>query len=253
MKNLTLVLGLFLLFILLPNSAFAASVNGYYRSNGTYVHGYERTTADGNPYNNYSYPGNYNPNTGSITGGSQGTYLNNYYSNSSASNYYPTSSYSYPTTPTCPISSYYNGSSCTCNSGYLVKNGSCVNADSVCWSQTGIMSSYDSVTNSCKCSSGYVIGTSGTCIYQAPVYTNPVYSPPVSTCPLHSYQSFTDSTQCTCDSGYQTNGAKNACVLIPTQTTSVTNIQAQANLQAQVTALLAQIRILQAQIASAHK
>ena len=62
-------------------SAFAERVRGYYRRNGTYVQPYERTPADGNPYNNYGYPGNYNPNTGSVTGGNQNTYLNNYYGN----------------------------------------------------------------------------------------------------------------------------------------------------------------------------
>ena len=62
-------------------SVFAEHVRGYTRRDGTYVQPYERTPADGNPYNNYSYPGNYNPNTGGITGGSQSTYLNNYYGN----------------------------------------------------------------------------------------------------------------------------------------------------------------------------
>lgn len=44
-------------------------VNGYYRSDGTYVQGHWRTTPDSSPYNNYSYPGNYNPNTGRISSG----------------------------------------------------------------------------------------------------------------------------------------------------------------------------------------
>lgn len=39
-------------------------VSGYVRSDGTYVQGYYRTTADSNPYNNYSSTGNYNPYTG---------------------------------------------------------------------------------------------------------------------------------------------------------------------------------------------
>lgn len=39
-------------------------VNGYYRQNGTYVHPYHRSDADGNPYNNYSSQGNVNPYTG---------------------------------------------------------------------------------------------------------------------------------------------------------------------------------------------
>lgn len=39
-------------------------VNGYTRSNGTTVQGYYRTSPDGNPGNNYSTQGNYNPYTG---------------------------------------------------------------------------------------------------------------------------------------------------------------------------------------------
>jgi hypothetical protein len=41
-------------------------VHGYYRSNGTYVQPYFRSDPDGNPYNNYSYPGNLNPYTGQV-------------------------------------------------------------------------------------------------------------------------------------------------------------------------------------------
>ena len=49
-------------------------VNGYYRDNGTYVSGHFRSAPDNSPYNNYSYPGNNNPNTGRITNGYPSTY-----------------------------------------------------------------------------------------------------------------------------------------------------------------------------------
>ena len=39
-------------------------VQGYYRSNGTYVQPYMRSSPDGNPYNNFSARGNVNPYTG---------------------------------------------------------------------------------------------------------------------------------------------------------------------------------------------
>jgi hypothetical protein len=52
------------------------NVKGYYRKDGTYVRPHVRTPPDGNPYNNYSFPGNYNPNTGRITGGDPAAYLN---------------------------------------------------------------------------------------------------------------------------------------------------------------------------------
>ncbi len=54
-------------------------VHGYTRSDGTYVQPYWRSDPDGNPYNNYSFPGNLNPYTGRIAPGNPDTYLNNYY------------------------------------------------------------------------------------------------------------------------------------------------------------------------------
>ena len=66
-------------------------VNGYYRKDGTYVRGHYRTAPDGNPYNNYSFPGNYNPNTGKITPGNPQTYLDRYYNKSNSSSLPPTS------------------------------------------------------------------------------------------------------------------------------------------------------------------
>src|SRR2546421_9142285 len=54
-------------------------VDGYYRRDGTYVQPHQRTAPDSNPYNNYGYPGNYNPNTGQITGGDPNRYLERYY------------------------------------------------------------------------------------------------------------------------------------------------------------------------------
>ena len=41
-------------------------VEGYTKSDGTYVSGHYRSTADGNYNNNYSVEGNYNPNTGKM-------------------------------------------------------------------------------------------------------------------------------------------------------------------------------------------
>lgn len=61
MKKLVLVLAL----LAFASPAMAqVSVNGYYRSNGTYVQPYQRTAPDNNVYNNYSTRGNYNPHTG---------------------------------------------------------------------------------------------------------------------------------------------------------------------------------------------
>lgn len=71
-KSIIIILAV--LFILVPLiSSARVSVKGYYRKNGTYVAPHYRSDPDGIKSNNYSYPGNYNPNTGQITpGGSVG-------------------------------------------------------------------------------------------------------------------------------------------------------------------------------------
>ena len=77
----------FCVFTLYPLEVDAGrvKVRGYYRKDGTYVRPHYRTAPDGNPYNNYSFPGNYNPNTGRITPGNPQTYLDRYYNRSSSS------------------------------------------------------------------------------------------------------------------------------------------------------------------------
>jgi hypothetical protein len=59
-------------------------VKGYYRKNGTYVQPHYRSGPDGNPYNNYSFPGNVNPYTGEIAKGDPKTYLRDYYGSGSS-------------------------------------------------------------------------------------------------------------------------------------------------------------------------
>jgi hypothetical protein len=54
-------------------------VKGYFKKDGTYVAPHYRSKPDGNPLNNYSYPGNYNPHTGEVAPGNPETYLQNYY------------------------------------------------------------------------------------------------------------------------------------------------------------------------------
>lgn len=63
-------------------------VKGYYRKDGTYVQGHWRSNPDGNPYNNYSFPGNINPHTGKKATGNPSTYLKNYYKWKSTYKYY---------------------------------------------------------------------------------------------------------------------------------------------------------------------
>lgn len=196
------------------SSVLAVHVNGYYRSNGTYVNGYERTAPDSSPYNNYSYPGNYNPNKGTITGGSTSSYLNNYYkTSSSGSSYSYPSTITYPTTPTCPSNSYYDGSSsCKCNYGYIVNGSKCVSASLYCMDKIGLMSNYNSLTKSCECMSGYEFNGLS-CVYKSKIST-PSYSESLLTCPLNSHTSLTDNEKCTCNLGYEPNLILNSCALI---------------------------------------
>ena len=76
-----------LIFLMADLLSARVRVRGYYRKNGTYVQPHYRTNPDGNPYNNYSFPGNYNPNTGEISKGNPDTYLKNYNKPSKSSSY----------------------------------------------------------------------------------------------------------------------------------------------------------------------
>lgn len=98
MKNLS-ILFLFLLFAL--STIAQVRVSGYYRKNGTYVQPHYRSSPDGNPYNNWSYPGNTNPYTGKTATGNPETYLDNYNKRSSSTP---------PPTYTTPGTSYGSSS-----------------------------------------------------------------------------------------------------------------------------------------------
>lgn len=64
---------IFFISLLLPSILFSqVKVRGYTKKDGTYVQPHQRTKPDNTKTNNYSYPGNYNPN--------QSTTVPNYYS-----------------------------------------------------------------------------------------------------------------------------------------------------------------------------
>ena len=73
-----------ILFVLLSIITISAVCNaqvrvkGYYRKDGAYVRPHVRSNPDGNPYNNWSYPGNVNPYTGKVATGNPETYLKKY-------------------------------------------------------------------------------------------------------------------------------------------------------------------------------
>lgn len=211
-----ILIGLILALTLVSPAYADVWVNGYYRSNGTYVNGHYRSSPDGNPYNNYSFPGNTNPYTGKTAGGNPSTYLNNYYESSGSysipSPYYMNT----PSTPTCPINSYYDGvSSCKCNYGYVIgSSGRCTSASLVCSQKIGLMSQYNSLTKTCECMSGYEFDGS-MCVYKntSSNYSGGYYSS-VGSCPKNSHQSVTNFDKCTCDSGYQIDLKGKSCVAI---------------------------------------
>ena len=66
MKKIALVLNLACFLIVtsfLPVFASHTRVNGYYKSNGTYVNGYNRTSPNSTKLDNFSTKGNLNPYT----------------------------------------------------------------------------------------------------------------------------------------------------------------------------------------------
>lgn len=63
-RNMKLILIVIFVVSFSSIAAAAERVNGYFRSNGTYVQPYYRSTSDSNAYNNYSTKGNINPYTG---------------------------------------------------------------------------------------------------------------------------------------------------------------------------------------------
>jgi hypothetical protein len=71
-------------------------VKGYYRANGTYVQPHYRTSPNSTPYDNYSFPGNYNPHTGNTASGDPDTYLKNLRDDNNSA---PTSHQKSTTTP----------------------------------------------------------------------------------------------------------------------------------------------------------
>jgi hypothetical protein len=176
--------------------AHAEYVSGYMKKDGTYVQGYQRSDPDSSPYDNYDYPGNYNPNTGEDTPGNDETYLNNYYNNSDTSSYVDT-------TPSCPDNAYESGNQCQCDSGYISQDGSCVDADSYCDDKHGYESTYDSSTDSCTCNDGYGMDSSGQCVNENDACENQI-----------GYNSSYDSSDntCSCDEGYVLNSDQTECI-----------------------------------------
>lgn len=114
-------------------------------------------------------------------------------------NSYP-STYSYPSIPDCPLNSYYNNlsSSCECYSGYVASGGQCVSADSYCWGKYGYNAKYNILSDSCECRSGYSF-SGGTCVSNDQLCRDQLGL-------FSSYNSLND--KCECSYGYVISGGK---------------------------------------------
>lgn len=114
------------------------------------------------------------------------------------------SSYSYPTTPSCPLFSTYDSlsDSCECNYGYVVDGNSCVDGNTVCHRKMGYNSSYSGVSNSCECDYGYKLDSIGQCVSRDQYCRD-----------IHGYNAEYDilSDSCACEDGYVNDGA-NQCI-----------------------------------------
>lgn len=79
MRKILVIIAVLLALLLSADAAYAVvHVRGYFRKDGTYVQPHYRSDPDGNPYNNWSFPGNTNPYTGKVAPGNPDTYLKNY-------------------------------------------------------------------------------------------------------------------------------------------------------------------------------
>lgn len=63
-----------------------------------------------------------------------------------------------PTTPTCPLMSYYDSitGNCKCYSGYVASGDRCISQDQACQDSFGFNSRFNSLHDSCECRYGYV-------------------------------------------------------------------------------------------------
>lgn len=186
------------------------SVKGYYRKNGTYVAPHVRSEPNGLKYDNYSYTpsqGLYNPSYGTKgTTWDTPTYITDpdYYVGKSIydSNQLGTGYNFYPTTPSCPLFSSYDSisASCKCNSGYVVSGSSCISGLSYCMNNYGYGSEFDSFDKSCKCSYGYQWNDAQTSCVSNLSYCTSKFGYGAR------YNSLSKS--CECSTGYEFDGAK---------------------------------------------
>lgn len=127
-----------------------------------------------------------------------------YYSCSGGGSYNTYSAPVYNPPPSCPLNSSYDSISetCKCYSGYVSNGSSCISYQQNCWNTMGYSSTYDYLSSSCKCSSGYVY-SGGTCVSGSSYcWDNYGYN--------SQYNSL--NSKCECRYGYVWNGQGNSCI-----------------------------------------
>lgn len=114
--------------------------------------------------------------------------------------------YSTPYTPppSCPLHSHYDSisDSCKCSYGYVVSGDRCISQDDWCQNQFGFNSRYNTLSDSCECSYGYVF-EGNKCVSGDQYCSN-----------RYGYNSSYDSLSenCKCRSGYVFNKSGNKCI-----------------------------------------
>jgi hypothetical protein len=101
-------------------------------------------------------------------------------------------------------------SRCECRYGYLLKGSRCISESTYCMDSLGLMSRYNSISEKCECMAGYEFNGSS-CVYKSTY--RPL--PSLPNCPINSHVSLSDSSKCSCDSGYVLNTARDGCVSAP--------------------------------------
>lgn len=115
----------------------------------------------------------------------------------------------------CPVNATFNSDTqaCVCSSGYVASNGECITISDYCWNEYGGNSQYDANTESCTCSTGYVWNSSNTsCISLTTYCQNSLGS--------NAYYNNSNNT-CSCDQGFTIQN--NHCVLEVIQQPTVTD------------------------------
>lgn len=200
----------------------AVRVRGYYRKDGTYVQPHYRSNPDGNPYNNWSFPGNVNPYTGKVAPGNPDTYLNNYYNKSDSSYTVPSApdysapSYIPPVDPSDTYQSVTGGYKSYgilfCSNGYYKQNDSCKKAPEngyALYTDFSCDSGYYKSGDMCKKApdSGYALDTDFLC--------NSGFEKSGDQCVRKSIpNAYWNGTGYSCNVGYLVNQDKNACIPI---------------------------------------